>query len=267
MRLVILLHRYDDIDGTPYYMREIGRALAAEGVKIFVARGPQPYVEADLAVQHVGLTLVPDDHIAFIQQYPRSLNGRVRDISKRVISRQLLQRGDDYRGKVIVKANLNCGGQGEWLMAARAGVPPAQRPPFYGNYPVLESIEQVSDDVWQDSTRVVERFLPEVSDGQYCVRLWKFLGDAETHTLSYSNDPVSKGRSAVRRVEGGTVPQQLRELREELGFDFGKFDYGMVDGEPVLYDVNTTPTFSRPLPEEMPRILAFAWALRKMARK
>jgi hypothetical protein len=29
-------------------------------------------------------------------------------------------------------------------------------------------------------------------------------------------------------------------IRRELGFDYGKFDYGIVDGRVVLYDVNRT---------------------------
>ena len=38
-----------------------------------------------------------------------------------------------------------------------------------------------------------------------------------------------------------TIPRELRSIREEMGFDYGKFDYGIVDGEVVLYDVNRTP--------------------------
>ena len=37
------------------------------------------------------------------------------------------------------------------------------------------------------------------------------------------------------------VPEELRKIRAQLGFDYGKFDYGIVDGEVILYDVNRTP--------------------------
>ena len=37
------------------------------------------------------------------------------------------------------------------------------------------------------------------------------------------------------------VPDELRRIRQEMGFDYGKFDYGVVNGEVVLYDVNRTP--------------------------
>jgi hypothetical protein len=33
-------------------------------------------------------------------------------------------------------------------------------------------------------------------------------------------------------------------MRARLGFDYGKFDYGIVDGQVVLYDVNRTPAAS-----------------------
>ena len=38
------------------------------------------------------------------------------------------------------------------------------------------------------------------------------------------------------------VPEELRQIRRDLKFDFGKFDYTMVDGRPVLFDANRTPT-------------------------
>ena len=43
----------------------------------------------------------------------------------------------------------------------------------------------------------------------------------------------------------GEVPDELRQIRRELKFDYGKFDYTMVDGRPVLFDANRTPTIGR----------------------
>ena len=36
----------------------------------------------------------------------------------------------------------------------------------------------------------------------------------------------------------------LRAWRARLGFDYGKFDFVVRDGEPVLFDVNRTPTMA-----------------------
>lgn len=48
---------------------------------------------------------------------------------------------------------------------------------------------------------------------------------------------------AARRLPGLPEhrPCPARRIRGELGFDYGKFDYGVVDGEVALYDVNRTP--------------------------
>ena len=37
------------------------------------------------------------------------------------------------------------------------------------------------------------------------------------------------------------VHPQIRELREAMGFDYGKFDYVVRDGEAILLDANKTP--------------------------
>ena len=43
-------------------------------------------------------------------------------------------------------------------------------------------------------------------------------------------------------LEPTTVPEVLRAERERLGFDFGKFDFVVHEGEVVLLDANRTPT-------------------------
>jgi hypothetical protein len=82
------------------------------------------------------------------------------------------------------------------------------------------------------------------------MRTWVFLGDAEECKIFYANQPIVKSPVAVR-IEEGTVPDELREMRRQMGFDFGKFDYGIVDGRVVLYDVNRTPV-SRITPQNTP---------------
>jgi hypothetical protein len=265
VRIVVLVHRHWSFDNVNYYMSRIAKLLRQEGVEVVVQRGPGEHVPADLAVLHVDLTVVPDEYMDFLSKYPRVINGTVRDISKRHVSRLQVTRGDGYAGPVIIKANLNCGGVVEANLAKAGKLPKSYLDSFVSNYPVLSSPTEVPADVWDNPNRVVERFQPEVNDGVYCLRMWKFLGDAETNTLAYSRDPVVKGRNTTHREEGGSVPDELRQLRKELGFDYGKFDYGMVDGKPVLYDANRTPTFSCPLEEEMPRLKAFARALKAMA--
>ena len=38
------------------------------------------------------------------------------------------------------------------------------------------------------------------------------------------------------------MPDELRVVRAALGFDYGKFDFVLRNGKPILLDVNRTPT-------------------------
>jgi hypothetical protein len=210
------------------------------------------------------MTVVPGDYLSLLRHYPVNINGQVRDISKRAFSSHLVTRNDGYQGPVMVKTDRNCGGLPErmamnrgrlarsldrrlrrWLPWSWTG---ALNP---HHYPVYDCVRQVPRLVWRNKGLVVEKFLPETLDGYYCLRQWVFLGDKEVNTLSLSREPVVKGANIVHREQVDFIPQPLRALRQQLGFDYGKFDYALVDGEPVLYDVNRTPKFglNRPRPE------------------
>ncbi|TIV27981.1 MAG: hypothetical protein E5V96_34050, partial [Mesorhizobium sp.] len=49
-----------------------------------------------------------------------------------------------------------------------------------------------------------------------------------------------KGEDTIRR-EPVPVPDELRALRRDLGFDYGKFDFVMHEGKALLLDANKTP--------------------------
>jgi hypothetical protein len=110
---------------------------------------------------------------------------------------------------------------------------------------------------------IVEKFLAERRDGLYCLRTWVFLGDRETNSLSYSKEPVVKARNVLRRAVVPEVPDELRAMRKQMGFDFGKFDYAIVDGKVVLYDANRTPSLGNfPREQYLPRIKLLAEGIR-----
>ena len=82
-----------------------------------------------------------------------------------------------------------------------------------------------------------------------------FLGDRETNSLSYSKQPIVKSENVIRREVVAEVPDELRQIRRELGFDFGKFDYAIVGDRVVLYDANRTPTLGNfPREQYLPRV-------------
>lgn len=233
------------------------------GVEVHVLPGPDARVEADIGILHVDLTHVPADYLECARRFPYVLNGRVIDISKRHVSRNLVHAGDGYDGPVIVKTNRNCGGAGEDQVhgpptgASRLIAGVRRRLPWTlrrdiptADYRLFRSTREVPKLVWLNRDLVVERFLPEMRDGYYCLRTWVFLGDRETNSISYSSEPIVKSSSVVRRESVADIPDELRQIRTSMGFDFGKFDYSIVDGRPVLYDTNRTPSVARLKPEQ-----------------
>jgi hypothetical protein len=274
-QIIILISRDASFVRWKYFLDEIAKVWMEHGVRVTVQHGPAPFIEADLAISHVDLTIVPPDHMAFLARYPRVINGAVSDISKRRISRQLLRRGEAYDGPVIVKTNWNSGGwrerelfggRGNWHRAfdqLRGRLPwPYRASIDTSAYPILPSIDHVPWIVWKNPDLVVERFLCEKQDGLYCLRTWVFLGDQETNSISFSHQPVVKLNSIVRREVEPHVPPELREMRKQLGFDFGKFDYAIVDGRAVLFDANRTPTLGSMKPEQfLPRVRLLARGL------
>jgi hypothetical protein len=86
-----------------------------------------------------------------------------------------------------------------------------------------------------------------------------FLGDKHTHSLSLSKHPIVKGSRVIHREALGDVPEELQRMREELKFDFGKFDYVLAEGRVVLYDANRTPSLDAFRRDEyMPRVRLLA---------
>ncbi|AHF00153.1 hypothetical protein [Thioalkalivibrio paradoxus] len=62
-----------------------------------------------------------------------------------------------------------------------------------------------------------------------------------------SYDPIVKFGNRVTPDTAVEIPPALRRTRNELGMDYGRFDYVMHDGNPVLLDVNKTMGGGAPL--------------------
>ncbi|RUW22213.1 hypothetical protein EOA34_22030, partial [Mesorhizobium sp. M4B.F.Ca.ET.013.02.1.1] len=77
-------------------------------------------------------------------------------------------------------------------------------------------------------------------------RFWLFCGERERCPRHVSPQSLVKGDDTIRR-EPVPVPDELRALRRELGFDYGKFDFVMHEGRAVLLDANKTPGRARRL--------------------
>jgi len=265
----ILTHSTDNFHDAQYFIRLMIPRWEAMGFRLVVLTEADAFVPADIAFLHVDLSVVPDSCRRLSERYGKVVNGRVLDISKRRISRLIVRREEAYSGAVIVKSNYNCGGQREFQRRMRESpiAPVLKRLKIaepvrrrleqfelqrswrrrrlfpYGQYPVFENCELVPEGVWANPNLVVERFLAEREDGLYCCRHWLFLGGKEVMRRTVSREPNVKANARIEQIRD-PVPEELRAMRQELGFDYGKFDYGIVEGKVVVYDVNKTPGYT-----------------------
>jgi hypothetical protein len=264
-KIAILLHETDDY---PKSNRHVIWALCdlwkKSGIEIEVLKGIEKHPAADLLIPHVDLTFMPEAYVNFFSHYPRVLNRNLRDISKRVISRNLVSRGDACDGPVIVKTNLNCGGAPEATMARLRGDAKKTRSFFdilkngerkkidwieSGHYAIFNSLKNVPEAVFTNDSLVVERFLPEYENGHYHVQIYLFIGSCGYCARLGSTEPFVKQKTIVTRAEV-LIPDEITKIRRELDIDFGKMDFVIHEGRVVLLDVNWAPGIIKP-PEKM----------------
>ncbi|MDR3692636.1 MAG: hypothetical protein P4L46_24865 [Fimbriimonas sp.] len=238
-RLAIIVHPTDHYD-CRYVLHRISDIWLRRRIAISIVTSEADYVPSDLGIMHVDLTRVPDELLALASRFPLTLNGKLDDSSKRHISRNLICRPSDFDGPVIVKSNLNAGGWRE-AQLVNDRVAAGRGASASNDYRVFECACDVPAAVWEGTDYVVERFLPERQGEFFCLRTWMFLGTSETNSRSLSREPVVKLSNIIGREVISEVPDEIRAMRAQFGFDFGKFDYAISDGRPVLYDVNRTP--------------------------
>lgn len=267
MHLAILIHRHDTFEPSQYLLLLAVNALRARGWRISFIQGVD-HARVDVLLAdpdppracfvHVDLTIIPEPYLALARRFPLAPNLATRDISKRAISSRVLRKSDDYHGPVIVKTDSNCGGLKEAqlartsfpthaLHAVRRRLPwPLRSHLPAKSYRVFERKQDVPALVWLNRALVVEKLVTEVQDGMYCLRSWVFMGDQESLSLRKARTPIVAlpqidWRSFIEPTRDN-LPDELRDLRRRLGFDFGKFDYVISNGRAQLLDANRTPT-------------------------
>jgi hypothetical protein len=240
-KIVVIRHAAEQV-GFPHHA--IGALIAlwrTAGHEVDVVYGVRNLPPADLAILHVDLSVVPGSYREAAKVYRRVVNGNALDIRKRRVSRNLLARGDTWPGPVVVKSDLNCSGWPEWRMRERTlklgreppDVPEPVDPIIYKN------LAEVPDVDWDNPHLVVERFVAEREGENFAIRHWIFFGDRERARRCLSPDPIIKGLNIVG-VEDSAVPDEIRAHRKRLGLDFGKMDFIIRNGIPVLFDANKT---------------------------
>ena len=228
------------------------------GYKVLKRYSTKNLPDADIAILHIDATIVPGKYAQCLSKYPVVLNRNVLNISKTVFSCNIVKPTDDYSGPVIIKTNSNCGGIPEaskikyiwskltlhWNWEKVSTLNPKE-------YPVFDKKEDIPAGVWKNRNLVVEKFLPEKSNGLFFLRYWIFLGNKGWVGRFGANNPIVKFSNKITKneilhvnteAEDETVhvPEELKIWRKKLGFDYGRFDYVKHNGKIILFDVNKT---------------------------
>lgn len=242
-----------------YMIDHYAEVWREDGHRVVDLYGTAEHVPADLAIVHVDLSVVPAELLEFAGRYPRALNSGIRDIRKTTFSTLRVTPADGYRGAVIVKSDLNYAGLAERALRA----PNAPRGRFLAglrsprDYAIFETAAAVPEEIWTDPEVVVERFVPEIEDGSYVTRAMVFLGDRATCAKFYGPHPIVNTTTSTRMERVEPHPEMLA-LRAAMGFDYGKFDYVLHDGRPVLLDANKTVSGAN-APKTPERVAARRW--------
>lgn len=270
MKILIIQHE-NDFRGEQgvYFIEVIARCWREAGYEVFFINGLQKNIAADLAIMHVNLSVVPAEYVRYAKQFPVTLNLNITDIRKRVISQNLVQPNDDYDGPVIVKTDKNCGGIPEAKIYNQA-LPKRRSVMRYvrksvrktrslgiklnllnintslfveteyrESFRVFDDKDSVPKYFWDDEDWIIEKFLPEIEDSRFVIRNAYFFGDKMICFKTFSSDPIVKEEKEVRsqKIE---MPDEIIHLRNKLGLDYGKIDYVMHNGEPVVLDIGKT---------------------------
>jgi len=255
-RIAVLFHANDrNTRMSGYIVDHLASYWREDGHEVVYLFGTKAHVPADLVLVHVNLSVIPDDYLAFASRYPIVLNGQLRDIRKSVVSTNLVGPHDAWTGPVIVKSDRNSGGEPEqsltpswldkhsrvWRAARRAASRLTGREAFtdWKRYRVFDSVDDVPPSIFERDDVVVERFLPERENNLFHLRMYQVLGDRWTCTRIASPYPVFKASNSVSS-ETVEPHAEVETWRKQFNLDYGKLDYLVYDGHPVLIDVNKT---------------------------
>ena len=260
-KIAILIHENDRGFFTyPPFIMLLKREWETYGFSVEVVRGIRNPIDADVVIPHIDLTIRPDEYRELIDRHPHVVNRNVVDISRSKFSANILERDESFTGPVIVKTDRNHGGLPEKRLAATTNTYVVlsrlhaekilfmlHRLGFWNrldyldphNYPVFNSLQEVPREVFDNRNLIVEKFLPEIDKGYYCLRRWIFLGDKGVNVISKSKERIIKPLNTIS-IEEAPVPEELYQIRQSLCFDYGKFDYVLRDGKVVLFDINRT---------------------------
>jgi len=92
---------------------------------------------------------------------------------------------------------------------------------------------------FRSSNAIIEKFVPEMENDLYHIRMFQILGDRWICERLASPNPIVKGGNCVK-VEVVEPAEEVFKWCKELKLDYGKLDYVLKDGKPILLDINKT---------------------------
>jgi hypothetical protein len=242
--IVFLEHELQARLGIAYMAHAFAQRWERSGHRVLYHRGAGTPPAGDVAILHVDLTVVPDSYRALDRHYARVVNSATWDIRKSRYSGCRVARGDVWAGQVLIKTDANHGGHVDdalrRLAAAEGAAGDIAARAVMDSYYLCDSMRDVPGAIWDTPGVLVEKFIPERDALGNYLRVWTFFGPEERSTRYLSRDLLIRAGNYVSR-EAVPVPDEMRAMREKLGFDFGKFDYVRHEGGYVLLDANRTP--------------------------
>lgn len=252
VRIGILHHARSSLVRSGYLVAPISDRWKDRGARVIDIIGAGTPVPVDVLLCHVDLSVVPEEYRRFAQDHPRVINLSANDIRKSGYLDDLVGVDSPHSGPVIVKSDLNHGGFPERLLEPAAGGPgrlaagflrrlrrrigAVHEIRFKSDYRIFEDLGSVPSQRFRDGS-VIQPFRPERLDGDFVLREYYFFGEIEILSTEIGSDEVlTSGRQVDCRL--ASPPAEVRAIRDRLGLDYGKIDYGCPDGEVVVYDAN-----------------------------
>lgn len=259
-RKTILLLKERNATPIKYIVDIMAQEWMASGHRVINHVGSRNLPVADILFLHVDRTFVPEEYANCVSKYPVAINGKILDISRISYSKAKVEKDDAYGGPVIVKTTKNYGGLPEHRSALKLPIitrlllrsprlkSRRQREISWSklssldplDYPIFNNIEEVPLSVWKNNNLIVERFIPEREDDLFFVRYWTFFGNKNLTGRYGCSHPIAKFHRCVTEITPVDIPEELILWRKKLNMDYGRFDYVMHEGKPILLDVNKT---------------------------
>jgi len=252
MRLVIIHHDYTDLQNQEsHFIYALIPHWEQRGIEVRHCLGTHKLPEGDAALLHVDLSVVPDRFLRAACHYPLALNFRISDIRKSSLPGRdhALISPFDFNGAVVVKTELNHGGipENNFFQKRSFRLAPSEVWYLFRNsqlpnplaYHVYDSAAKVSKKIWEDRRYMVEKFLPEREKGLYVLRYAYFFGKTKMGYRIIGDQSILRWSNRLFE-EFCPIPPEVCAYRERMGLDYGKIDFVLHEGSPVILDVNKT---------------------------